>query len=244
MGDLAEVYDGVRGEISNLVAGLSEDDVTRPVPATPGWTIRGILAHLAGDAACVIVGDFPNEFFAAMGDEAAIADLNEWTAGHVSKRAGMSVHEICDEWEISSKTVTDMMRDPTSWPDNVPPFGDRVLVTDLGVHQHDIHGALGIVSDRDSAPVRVGSAGYVAVMDLRLRTAGAPALRIEAGDKSWVIGGDEPVATLRTDRFELFRAMSGRRSPDQIRAYEWDGDPEPFIPFFYLYGLRTDALVE
>ncbi|MCA1830380.1 MAG: maleylpyruvate isomerase family mycothiol-dependent enzyme [Actinobacteria bacterium] len=34
------------------------------------------------------------------------------------------------------------------------------------------------------------------------------------------------------------------RSPDQIRAFEWQGDPEPFLSLFYPYGLRTDALVE
>jgi hypothetical protein len=52
------------------------------------------------------------------------------------------------------------------------------------------------------------------------------------------------VATLSGEPWELARAVSGRRSPDQIRAYEWEGDPEPFIKLFYPYGLRTDSLVE
>lgn len=64
------------------------------------------------------------------------------------------------------------------------------------------------------------------------------------GEKSDVAGDGEPGATVKTNRFEFFRAMSGRRSPDQIRAYEWDGDPEPYIPFFYPYGIREEALVE
>jgi hypothetical protein len=38
--------------------------------------------------------------------------------------------------------------------------------------------------------------------------------------------------------------MSGRRSPEQIAAYDWDGDAEPYIPYFYPYGARTEALVE
>jgi hypothetical protein len=38
--------------------------------------------------------------------------------------------------------------------------------------------------------------------------------------------------------------MSGRRSPEQVAAYEWDGDAEPYIPYFYPYGIRSDALVE
>jgi hypothetical protein len=38
--------------------------------------------------------------------------------------------------------------------------------------------------------------------------------------------------------------MSGRRSPDQIRAYDWNGDPEPFVDLFYIYGVRKEPLVE
>jgi hypothetical protein len=184
------------------------------------------------------------DFFASIGAPESVAKLNAWTDEHVRSRAERSVSEVLDEWEASSKTIVDMMRGHTPWPDGVPWFADRVLVTDLGVHQHDIYGALGIMRDRDAAPDRIGVAGYVAVMDMRLKAAGAPALAIEADERSWTIGGVEPATTLRASRFELSRALSGRRNADQIRAYDWDGDPEPFIGFFYLYGSRSEALVE
>lgn len=50
--------------------------------------------------------------------------------------------------------------------------------------------------------------------------------------------------TVRTDPFELLRAYAGRRSPDQIRAWEWSGDPEPYLPLLSPFGLRPDPLVE
>jgi len=59
-----------------------------------------------------------------------------------------------------------------------------------------------------------------------------------------VSGPGRPLLLDAAPPFELARAASGRRSPDQIRAYDWDGDPEPFIALFYPYGLRTEALVE
>ena len=31
-------------------------------------------------------------------------------------------------------------------------------------------------------------------------------------------------------RRELFRAISGRRSAAQIRAFAWDGDPDLYLP--------------
>ena len=100
------------------------------------------------------------------------------------------------------------------------------------------------MKDRDEAPVAIGFSTYRAGVDLRIQTSGGPSLRFVTEDKEWVAGGGEPVATVRASRFELFRALSGRRSPDQVHAYEWQGNPEPFLGFFYPYGIREEALVE
>jgi uncharacterized protein (TIGR03083 family) len=244
VGDLADVYEDVRRELSELVTHVSDDERATPVPATPGWSVRDVVAHLAGDAACLIVGDYPREFFESFGDDAAVVTLNRWTSGHVSARANWSIQEIIDEWEKSAAVLTQMMRGETSWPNDIPFFADRVLITDIGVHQHDIYGALGIARDREGPPVRIGVAGYIAILDMRLRSDEGPALRLEVGHKERIVGGDEPATTLRSDRFELFRALSGRRSPDQVKGYDWDGNPDPFLMYFYPYGVRTEALIE
>jgi hypothetical protein len=119
-----------------------------------------------------------------------------------------------------------------------------VLLTDLAVHQQDIFGAFGIERARDAAPIKIATSGYVVVMGLRLAGAGIPPLQLDAGEKVYVTGDGEPAATVKATRFEFFRALSGRRSPEQIKAYEWEGDPEPYVPYFYPYGIRKDALVE
>jgi uncharacterized protein (TIGR03083 family) len=242
--DLSGVYDSTRRDLIELVSGLSEDELDRAVPATPGWTIRNIVAHLAGDASCAIVGDFPSVFFEAFGEPEAVALVNEWTAGQLAKRESKPLPEVLAEWDVSAEKVSSMMRDETPWPDGVPWFVDRVLVTDLAVHQQDIYGAFGTERDREAPQVKIGLAGYIGTMDFRLRSSGGPALRFVSGDKTWLAGGDEADTSVKASRFELFRAMSGRRSPDQIRDLEWDGDPAPFIPYFYPYGVREDALVE
>ena len=244
MSDVSGVYESTRKDLCDLLRGLSDEDLDREVPATPGWTVRNIATHLTADASCVIASDFPREFFQSFGDEDAVVVLNKWTAGQLSDRAGMSLEEIFDEWDASAEIVTAMMRKEKDWPDGLPWFTDRVLITDLAVHQQDIYGALGIQKDREAPPVKIGLAGYIGTMDFRLKSADEPALRFESGEKVWTAGGDEPKTTVRASRFELFRAMSGRRNPDQIRAYDWDGDPEPFISYFYPYGVRSDALVE
>ena len=40
--------------------------------------------------------------------------------------------------------------------------------------------------------------------------------------------------------FELFRALTGRRSSAQIRRYDWTCDPEPYLPAFD-YGPFTKS---
>ncbi len=243
MGDLTDVYEATRSSIVDLVRERANES-NHPVPATPEWRVRDVVSHLVGEVECILRADFPREFFRSFGQPDAIADLNEWTRGHLDARKDRSLDAIVAEWDELTPRLISMMRGETEWPEGVTDFADRVMVTDLGVHQQDLFGTFGIERDRDGAPVKIGSAGYIAALDLRLRTEERGVLAIEAHDKLWVAGGDEPTATLRTDRFELFRALSGRRSLDQLRSYDWDGDPEPFLDCFYPYGLREEALVE
>jgi hypothetical protein len=65
-------------------------------------------------------------------------------------------------------------------------------------------------------------------------------------------GGDPPTseaspeAVLKIEPFELFRAMTGRRSIEQIKAYAWSADPAPYLPLFQFgpFTTRADALDE
>ena len=244
MAELADIYDVTRKELANFVSSLPKEDLERPVPATPGWSIRDVIAHHGGAVERVAEGDFPQEFFVAIGSEQTVGILNEWTSRQVNDRSDRALQELLDGWESATTSVMPMIRGEMPWPEGVVSFAGHVLMTDLAVHQQDIYGALGLVKDRDTTPIAIGFATYAAGVDLRINAASGPSLRIVTEHKERVAGGGEPVATVRGPRFELFRALSGRRSPDQIRDYEWDGDPESFIEFFYPYGLREDALVE
>ena len=244
MAEIGDLYEQLRVDISELVGGLDPDIVERDAPATPGWSIRDIVAHLAADATYLLNDDFPREFFAAFGDADAVVVLNDWTSRQLSERADRSLEELLQEWKDSGSEIAAMMRGEKPWPEGNFMLADRILLTDATVHQQDIFGALGIERGRDSAALKIGLSGYIATMGWRLGTAGLPALRFDLGEKSYTAGEGEPAATVRASRFELFRAMSGRRSPEQIKAYTWDGDAEPYIDYFYPYGVRQEALVE
>lgn len=243
MGDLVEVYESTRQSIIDVLRERSPEDFDRSVPATPMWTVKNVIAHLVGDIECSLRNDFPREFFESFGDAAAVVKLNKWTDAQIRERDDHSFQELVDEWDRLVEKLYPMMRGDQKWPEGMPFFADRVLLTDLGVHQQDIYGAFGLERDREGAPVKIGVAGYIATMDWRLRSDQAGKLNFEA-DKQWAAGEGRPEATVRASRFELFRALSGRRSLDQLRSYEWVGDAEPFLPYFYPYGVRSDELVE
>ncbi len=244
MAGLGVVYDDVRRDISELVTSLEERELQSRAPATADWSIRDIVAHLTGVAEGALAGNFPREFFAAFGQPDAVDKLNSWTSDHVAVRKNEALETILEEWEKHAAALMPLLEGEAPVSPEFPPFADRTLVTDAGVHQQDIYGALGLERGRDSAPVKVGSSGYAAIMDIRMREAGADPLLLDAGEKQWTVGGDAPAGSVRATRFEFFRALSGRRSPEQIRAYEWSIDPGPYIGFFYPYGVRSEALVE
>ncbi len=244
MADIAAIYDDTRRKVSDYVRGLPDEDLERELPATPGWTVRDVISHLSGDVACILQGDFPEQFFAAFGEPEGVRSLNEWTREHIGSRRDLTLDEVLAEWETNSSELLEMMSGARPWPENIPSFAGTIVLTDLAVHQQDIYGAFGDERDRDAAAIRIATAGYVAGMGWRLRAAGIAPLVVVTEEKQRVAGNGDPAATVSASRFEIFRALSGRRNPEQIAAFEWQGDAQPYIPYFYPYGVREQALVE
>jgi hypothetical protein len=53
-------------------------------------------------------------------------------------------------------------------------------------------------------------------------------------------GDGDPGATVSAPEFELFRAMSGRRSRAQVAAFEWQGDSGPYLDVLCVFGPLPD----
>ena len=70
------------------------------------------------------------------------------------------------------------------------------------------------------------------------------AVRFEVPETSIVLGSGDPSVSVTAPRFELLRALAGRRSETQIRAYRWDGDPGQVVAILAAYPMRDTALEE
>jgi uncharacterized protein (TIGR03083 family) len=215
------------------------------VPASPDWSVLDVVAHVTGVAGDVASGEELEELnlVEALVDPVQAARRETMTARQVSSRRGRTVDEVLAEWDATLKLLLPMMRGERPFPLPNPAL-EAIVTTDLAVHAQDVRGALGMPGDRESAAVGVALASYSQGLAYKIRFAGLPALRLRYGGKERMAGDGEPGAIVEADRFEIFRALAGRRSTGQIRAFDWTGDPEPYLPLIPAYGERTDALSE
>jgi hypothetical protein len=71
--------------------------------------------------------------------------------------------------------------------------------------------------------------GYCGIRSGQIAEAGVAPLLLRAGDDEWQWGEGTPGATVTAEPYELARMICARRTPDQMRAYLWDGEPEPYV---------------
>lgn len=120
MTDWGALYEQHVADVSALASDLTDDQLASVVPATPAWTVREVLAHLAGGASDAVTGRMDG------------APGPEWTSRHVGERAGLPVAELVDELRSRQDAVAE------SVADNQAP----ALVWNIVVHHADLHEAL------------------------------------------------------------------------------------------------------
>lgn len=152
------------------------------------------------------------------------AGTNPWTEQQVAARAGRSLAELLDEWTELGAQVEAALAGG---------LAPAQLLFDTISHEQDLRGALGRPGARDDEALTVGWSFVLDGLDVAVRSAGAPALRVVDGYADRVVGVGEPSATVTLSPFEGLRATSGRRTAEEIAAYEWAGaDPAPWVSAF------------
>jgi uncharacterized protein (TIGR03083 family) len=213
--ETSEAYRVVRGRIIDLVLGA---DPATPVSACPEWTVRELLAHVTGVAADVVAGRLE------------AAGTQPWVEAQLADRADCTTEELVAEWSGTGPQVDEICA----------ALGDSIaqLIFDTVTHEQDLRGALGEPGGRDGA------------LDIALawvsdawagQAAETGALHVSVGPTEVTLGDGPPTATLTLPPFEALRAFTGRRSLDQLRAYDWVGDPDPWLPFFTWGPFRPAA---
>jgi uncharacterized protein (TIGR03083 family) len=147
-----------------------------------------------------------------------------WTAAQVERGRAMSVPDLVTRWGEQGPVFEGFPLPPEA-------------VIDLTTHEQDLRGALDRPGARDSDELL-----WAFALAADRATSGMPGLRIEAGGASY--GPAEATAVLRGEPFEIFRALLGRRSADQLRGLDWEGGPPDDLGGLTRFGPAVADVLE
>lgn len=221
----SEAYANGLTRVKELVGSLDEGSLNKIVPACPEWTVKELVAHLTGVAA-----DSLNANVAEMGKP-------DWTQSQVEARSDKPVEDILAEWDGIAAQITPAL-------DDLHPTLSSALIGDLVTHEHDLRGALGNGDARDTDGVVISAAFYARYFGKRLKDAGLPTITVEAGENQWTAGLEEPIGSVRAPLFEMLRGLTGRRTADEVKGFDWSIDAAPYLDVFSMYPVTQNPLEE
>ena len=220
--DIATRYRFAQESFTALARTLPDDAWMMPVPCTPDWTVRDVLSHVSGVTDDALAGRMDGAPGAA------------WTAAQIERNRSATVEELLERWATQTPTFAEVVQSIGEWR---TPF-------DCHTHEHDVRHAVGRPGNRDSIVVESMAAG-LAVVD------GCPvALDVVLGGRAFRSGPADGPAAVTLERitpFELFRSRPGRRSREQMRAWNWvgdDADIEAVLDAWTFFGPTPTAIVE
>jgi hypothetical protein len=227
--DCGIVYQRLRRRLMATVRSLDSDVLALTVPATPAWSVRDAVAHVIG-----IAHDLNAQRF-------DVIDPDEWTARQVRERRDATIDDLEVEWD----------REAPRFEEGLRLMGYEVgshFVGDLLHHAADIHHAVGLERiDDDDEALAVGLDFYLDRCHQDLVAHDRGSLGVQAKDPPrdrWTLGASSEVATLEATRYELFRALGGRRSQRQLRAMTWTGDVDEVVGLLTSYPPPIHDLIE
>ncbi len=221
--DIESRYLFAQQSFAEMARGLSGDDWTTPMPCTPEWTVRDALSHVAG---------IPDDALAGRMDG---APGEAWTAAQVERNRSLTVDELLDRWDTQTLAFAAVIQ---QMGEGRPPF-------DCHTHEHDVRQALGRPGDRSSALIEAMAIELAAVADCPV------GLTVELVDGRVVRSGPSEsaaaVALTGITAFDVFRSRPGRRSRQQVRAWDWSGadvDIDAVIDSWFVFGPATSPIIE
>jgi uncharacterized protein (TIGR03083 family) len=209
-----------------LVRELPDDELSAPVPACPGWSVRDVVAHLTANVEDMSVKSMSGP------------PTDEQTAAQIARMRDRSVPQMLADWQLAA----------VPFEEKASASRMRMPLIDLTTHEHDIRGALGRPADRDSDAVRICSQFLLENMrpPVPMRVVVEDA-EFRVGQRAEAVGAVEAEAAelvLTTSRFEALRWRMGRRSRAQLAAMRWSGDPAPVLGRLMVFGPATADVIE
>ena len=143
----------------------------------------------------------------------------DWTAAQVVRGSSKSLDELLAVWAERAPMVEAVF----SSPEGAPMLAG---VMDVHTHEADLRNALGLPVDVPGDAVSWAAQRLRGAFVEQVAAAGLPPVDLPISDLEW------------------FRGRFGRRTADEVRAYPWPTDPEPYVDLFFVFGRAERSLGE
>jgi uncharacterized protein (TIGR03083 family) len=222
--DAAELYHETRGRLLAVAPELTHEQRAAPVPALPGWSVRDTYAHLAGVCADALDGRLDG------------VATPPWTAAQLAARVDCTFDDLTAEWAARGPDFDAALQVVTGRP-------AIMAAVDVWSHEQDIRGALGREGGRADERVDFLVERSLEAYDERFAAADLALAIVVDGDQR-IVGRGSTGTTWTTSGYELVRTLTGRRTPSQITASGWRGDPSPYLDHLHLFDFPAHDLVD
>lgn len=223
--DLGALYRRAREQVSSLVRSLGPQQLEAPVPSCPGWTVHGVVSHLAGIANDVITGRLTG------------VPTPEETAAQVAARVDTPTSIVLREWERTGSQLEVLLAKEGRFAE--------IPVIDATVHEQDIRGAVDLPGNRTGELIDLTLRRPLDLFVGRVDSSGLPAVRVVDDSGQALAGPEDAPVEMRASRFELMRCVYGRRSRAQIgRRFTGTDDPDAYVGLLVVFGPASSDIVE
>lgn len=134
--DVVSAYLDLRARVIDLLVSIPDATGDLAVPHCPNWSVRDVVAHMAGVVEDILAGRMEG------------VTTEAWTQAQVDRHRGETLASVADAW-VGSMAAFDQVLPLIPSPVN------SQLVMDAVTHEHDLRHALGVPGARDSLAVRV-----------------------------------------------------------------------------------------
>ena len=202
-------YRNARLRMMDLASTLTDDDASRVVRACPAWTIKDLFSHVTGIATDLGAGNRPS------------GDVQAWVDAQIASRASRSLASVVDEWATNAPGFEAMI--------DAVPKQLWTLTYDTVVHEHDAFTAAGRRGERESDGVVLAAELGMKLVKSDLARTGLGAFRAVIDGREHVVGEGDPTLTLRATSFEALRLLGSRRTLDELRRADFEGDLDTMV---------------
>jgi uncharacterized protein (TIGR03083 family) len=169
--DLGRWYGDARQRITSLVVG-GEHLGEVPVPATPGWDVHDLIAHVVGVVTDAVTGNMDG------------VTTDQWTAAQVERGRGRPIADLLDEWEAGSPLVEEFL---SSSPADGTSTAARGVI-DIHTHEADLLGALDRPIVLPAEVLTWGATLLAQEFHAAVASGGLPPVEVEASHLEWFRG--------------------------------------------------------